>query len=268
MIGFNGGLIGATRIYAATGANSGVWSLDEIIPIKRTVVASGGDTSDVVDGGITYRVHSFTTTGDTSFIVSTGGLVEYLIQGAGSGGNAGTGGVNYGNGGAAGVARSDSLVVTPQTYTITVGAGSAGVVQANSLAGGSSSALGITATGGNGSLNAGRTGASNADYIGGTNTAVGANSGGGAGAGANGNLATGGNGFTSSITGVSVVRGGGGGGVTNNVGVSGGTGGGGAGVTTGTGGHGTANTGSGGGAGGAGGGGNGGSGIVIIRYPI
>ena len=29
MIGFNGGLIGKNRTYASTGANSGIWSLDE-----------------------------------------------------------------------------------------------------------------------------------------------------------------------------------------------------------------------------------------------
>jgi hypothetical protein len=56
MIGFNGGLIGKTRTYASTGANSGVWSLDEILPTKRNVVASGGDDEeDVTIDGVTYR---------------------------------------------------------------------------------------------------------------------------------------------------------------------------------------------------------------------
>jgi hypothetical protein len=62
MIGFNGGLIGKTRVYASTGASSGVWTLDEIIPIKRGVVATGGTVTEITDGGVTYKVHTFSST--------------------------------------------------------------------------------------------------------------------------------------------------------------------------------------------------------------
>jgi hypothetical protein len=270
MIGFNGGLIGINRTYGATAASPGVWTLDETLPTKRKVVASGGNSkeeiTDPVDGFI-YILHSFTSTGDTSFIVAQGGVVEYLIIGGGSGGNTGTAFVNYGNGGAAGVARTGNATVAAQTYTITVGTGSVGPATGNSSAGGNSIALGVTATGGNGSSSTGRTGASNADFSGGTNSAS-FNSGGGAGAGANGSSSTGGAGFSSTFTGSTVVRGGGGGGVDNGVGAAGGAGGGGAGAD-GNGVDGTDNTGSGGGgASGAGGftGGDGGSGVVFIRY--
>ena len=271
MIGFNGGLIGINRTYGATAASPGVWTLDETLPTKRKVVASGGDSkteiTDPVDG-FTYILHSFTSTGDTSFIVAQGGVVEYLIIGGGSGGSGGIAFVNYGNGGAAGVARTGSVAIAAQPFTITVGTGSAGTQQTNSAAGGDSVALGITATGGNGASATGRTGASNADYAGGTNSTD-FNSGGGAGAGANGISSTGGAGFTSTFTGSSVVRGGGGGAVSAGVGQPGGAGGGGAGNADGTGFNGTANTGSGGG-GGRGDasftGGTGGSGVVFIRY--
>jgi hypothetical protein len=122
MIGFNGGLIGINRTYGATAASPGVWTLDETLPTKRKVVASGGTVTEITDpvNGFLYTLHSFTSTGDTSFIVAQGGVCEYLIIGGGSGGNTGTAFVNYGNGGAAGVARTGNATVAAQTYTITV----------------------------------------------------------------------------------------------------------------------------------------------------
>ena len=269
MIGFNGGLIGINRTYGATAASPGVWTLDETLPTKRKVVASGGAITEITDpvDGFVYILHSFTSTGNTTLDVAQGGVIEYLIIGGGSGGNGGTPNVNYGNGGAAGVARIGNATIAAQLYTITVGVGSSGVQYANSAAGGNSIALGVTASGGNGSLSTGRTGASNADFIGGTNSAS-FNSGGGAGAGASGSSSTGGGGFSSTFTGSTVVRGGGGGSVAGGVGASGGAGGGGAGAD-GSGVNGTANTGSGGGGGRGDGsftGGNGGSGVVFIRY--
>jgi hypothetical protein len=47
-------------------------------------VASGGTVTDIVDGGISYRVHTFTTSGD--LVVGRGGEVEYLIVAGGGGG--------------------------------------------------------------------------------------------------------------------------------------------------------------------------------------
>ena len=266
MIGLSGGLIGLTRTYARTGDNSGVWGLDELLPTKRFVVASGGTVpagETYVAGGVDYRYHTFNASG--TFTVTKPGFVEYLIHGAGSGGTANMPS-NFGNGGAAGVARTGIIIVTEQDYTITVGAGSSGAGQATSSAGGSSSAFGITATGGNGCVHTSRTGATNAD-IGSFGTATGFNGAGGAGAGSTALPATsqnfGGAGFASAITGTLVIRGGGGGGGGVNL-TNGGFGGGGSAAAAGPK-DATANTGSG-GAGGETTGGNGSAGVVIIRY--
>ena len=122
MIGFNGGLIGKTRVYASTGASSGVWTLDEIIPIKRGVVATGGAVTEFTDPstGVKYKVHTFTSS--SSFIVTQEGSVDYLVVGGGGGG--GKSGRGGGGGGGGGYLTSNTTV-TPQTYTITVGAGGA-----------------------------------------------------------------------------------------------------------------------------------------------
>ena len=95
-----------------------------------------------------YRVHSFTSTGNTNFVVPASGTVDALIVGGGGGGG------GYGGGGAGGFRTSASAGVTAQTYTITVGAGG---VNHNSVSsdkrgasGSDSSALGVTSTGGGG----------------------------------------------------------------------------------------------------------------------
>ena len=260
MIGVNGGLIGRIRTYAVSGANSGVWSLDETLLVKRSPIASGGNVSTVSENGIFYTLHQFTSIGDTFFIVTQGGTVEYLIIGGGSGGNGGISSQFGGAGGAAGIARSGHILLSPSTYTITVGTGGARSFQANSSPGGNSSAWGIIATGGNATVVNTRTGASNVDFTGALGVG-GINGGGGAGAGANGSGSNGGNGVTSTITGISVVRGGGGAGFNGTAGAGGGGSGGEAATA------GAPNTGSGGGGGGSTtGGGIGGSGVVFIRY--
>ena len=276
MIGFNGGLIGEDRTPAVLGA-VGVWTLDEQVKARRTdvwpkagVFAAGGTETEYTDGGVTYSVHTFNS--DGTFIVNRSGSVDYLIIGGGSGGNTGVAGSHFGNGGAAGIAKSGSTSLTAQTYTITIGTGGAGSKQATSTAGGSSSALGFTATGGNAVSNTGRTGGSNADYSGGTNS-TGNASGGGAGSAANGSTHTGGAGIESGINGTIRLWGGGGAGITTaNQGVAQNSSGGGSSSSTGNGGNGEANTGSGGGGGSpdsvAFSGGNGANGVVIIRYNI
>lgn len=114
---------------------------------RRTgVVASGGNVTTV--GG--YTIHRFTATGNSTFTVTNGGLVDVLIVGGGGGGG------NFGGGGGAGGVRYlPAMTVAAQSYTITVGSGGAGRgsgtdVGGTGTAGGSSSALGYTATGGGG----------------------------------------------------------------------------------------------------------------------
>ena len=127
------------------------------------VVATGGVTTDVVTRGSTYRVHTFANVGTTNFVVTSGGLVEYLIIGGGGG----AGNSNGCSGGGAGgyrssvrgelsgrLSASEALVtVTAQTYSIVVGGGGAGssnYLSSRGTNGGNSSAFGITALGGGG----------------------------------------------------------------------------------------------------------------------
>ncbi len=269
-------------------------------------IATGGTITNITQGGVNYRVHTFTTTGTSTFTVTRGGQIEYLIV-AGGGGGVGSNNCCIGaGGGGAGGYLTGITQVSAGTYSITVGPGGTGAQN-----GTNSSAFGLTAFGGgygarytgaanvaaNNASNGGSGGGGTHDNIygvngsgtagqgnsGGPNTGVGVVGGGGGGAGepgfiggaVNGNNGRGGTGIASSITGVLVYRAGGGGGSVrtngSGVGSSGGLGGGGTGYAqTATGGtDGQANTG---GGGGGGVGGNslthtsGGSGIVIVRY--
>lgn len=113
--------------------------------------ATGGTIVDTDIGGVPYRIHYFTNTGNTNFVVSKGGEVEYLIVAGGGGG-----GNDHGGGGGAGGLLTGTTTVTSQTYTITVGAGGAGApavrnnTTARGLSGQNSSAFGFTANGGGG----------------------------------------------------------------------------------------------------------------------
>jgi hypothetical protein len=118
------------------------------------ITATGGAISEVTFRQSTYKVHTFTTVGNTNFVVSgagSSGTVEYLI--VGGGGGAGT---DMGGGGGGGGFLTGTTTVTAQTYTITVGDGGAssavGYAQNNPAGadGGNSSALGLTAIGGGG----------------------------------------------------------------------------------------------------------------------
>jgi hypothetical protein len=273
-----------------------------------TGVAASGGTETTVGG---YKIHTFTSSG--TFTVTSGGAIEYLVIAGGGGGGSGTAG-GGGAGGyrtnvsgatsGGGASAEGTFSVTPQAYTITVGAGGAGGVVSTNLpaSGSNSTALGITSIGGgaggegnpnnsftnglNGgsgggswqySSNSGTAGSGTTGqgYAGGASPNNGGSGGGGAGAvgvAASTGYPNGGAGVSSSITGSAVVRGGGGGGGKNPTAGVGGAGGGGNGnasngATT----AGAANTGGGGGAGyshASGNGSNGGSGIVIIRYEV
>jgi hypothetical protein len=59
-------------------------------------IATGGTVTDITQNGITYRVHSFTSAGNSTFSVTRGGLVEYLIVAGGGGGMDMGGGGGYG----------------------------------------------------------------------------------------------------------------------------------------------------------------------------
>jgi hypothetical protein len=175
------------------------------------VVATGGTIfPNAFSDGRLYKVHAFTNTGSSSFVVQSapaGAEIEYLVVGGGGGG-----GADMGGGGGGGGVLEGTAAVSPGSYPIVVGAGGLSSNQpyssrnANSRGAGgqSSSAFGVTALGGGGG--AGIHDNNNAPALGGFA------SGGGA-SGRNGNWANGtaGQGNRGGTTGGSWYAGGGGG---------------------------------------------------------
>lgn len=184
------------------------------------IQATGGDIADITISGVTYRVHSFKTTGSTNFVVSSvgngDGAVEYLIVAGG-----GSGGQRLSGGGGAGGVLPGNTIVTATTYAVVVGAGGvAAGSQALGNAGGNSSVFGQTAVGGGGGG-----GYNGSAYIGGGGGGSGGGAGAGGGVGGAGTVGQGNAGGTGNITnwdGDSGYSGGGGGGAsaagTNGVG--------------------------------------------------
>jgi hypothetical protein len=242
---------GSIRVNSTTGrteyynANTTTW---ENTRIPRGVTATGGNrVYDVEKNGIDYRVHIFTQETST-FSVTQGGEVEYLIVAGGGGGGSSPTNNNDGcGGGGAGGLLTGILTVTPQSYTITVGLGGLGINSAltNGTNGNNSSAFGFTAIGGGGGATqntAGLAGGSGGGagngggagpYAGGSGVAgqgnagglistaaenwVGSGGGGAGAAGRSGNQGTvnqgfGGSGISSNISGTSTFYAGGGGG--------------------------------------------------------
>ena len=138
------------------GAHAGLRPLgnedQDVAPAK----GSGGTETVIELNGKYYRVHSFTTVGNSTFTVERGGEVEYLIvAGGGGGGKEQNIGNNYGGagGGGAGGLLLGSIIATYQAYAITVGAGGTGattIASPDGADGENSSALGQTAIGGGG----------------------------------------------------------------------------------------------------------------------
>ena len=128
------------------------------------IFAEGGDEVFVIEqDGILYRVHTFTTVGESEFDVTLGsGEVECLVVAGGGGGGSGrsptasSSGDRMGaGGGAGGLVFVPGLTATVGTHTVTVGqGGTAGNFSAGTDAGraggpgGDSSVLTVTARGG------------------------------------------------------------------------------------------------------------------------
>jgi len=108
--------------------------------------AVGGTISTYTDSGVTYRVHTFTSSG--TFTVATGTKnVNYLIVAGGGGG----GGGRHASGAGAGGLLQGTTAVSTQIYSIVVGGGGTGAVYNGSSAstnGSNSSAFGFNAIGG------------------------------------------------------------------------------------------------------------------------
>jgi len=159
---------GMTSIYVTVGIASGNISVTAtnacgtsaasdkaVIPWRPTEATGGTITTYTADGsnginGVQYRVHSFTTAGSSSLIVTddgTNGQVDYLIVGGGGGG-----GSRHGGAGGAGGMLSGSISITPVSFPVVVGNGGVGGIGNSSLplSGGNSSVFGFTAIGGGG----------------------------------------------------------------------------------------------------------------------
>ena len=120
-------------------------------------IASGGDDESVItQDGVTYRVHTFNSSGTLTVNNDVSG-VEYVIVGGGSSGYAGNWSGAGCHGGAAGEFKSGSLSsISTGTYGIVVGSGGARYTGSSTTGrngGGASSALGVSSAGGNGEEN-------------------------------------------------------------------------------------------------------------------
>ena len=84
-----------------------------------SVIASGGDTVQDIRG---YRIHTFTTVGTSSLVVTRGGPVEVLVVAVGGGGG-NTGNFVPGGGGGAGELIYQSTFDASGTISVSVGSG-------------------------------------------------------------------------------------------------------------------------------------------------
>ena len=153
------------------------------IQVARSVAlsATGGTMYQATVGGTLYQFHRFTAAGANTITVTGTGTVDVMLVGGGGG----AGGSLTGGGGGGAVIVATSVAVSPQTYSLTVGAGGAGgtggqAVDSGGARGGSTTAFGITATGGAGSPNRNAANwAAGVNYQQGANGAGGSSDGGG-----------------------------------------------------------------------------------------
>lgn len=177
----SGGGGGAHNV--STGGNGGSGIVVIRYPITPTPsgnypVATGGSVTTLTVGNDIYAVHSFTSVGSQTLVVSQAGsaaagsnTLEYLVVGGG-----GSGGSDMGGGGGAGGYLAGSVAASAVSYAVVVGAGgsgnNSGVGNRRGYEGGNSSLVGgatnLVAFGGGG-------GASNHDR--GNNPAGGVNNG-------------------------------------------------------------------------------------------
>ena len=116
----NGATVSSTSPFVAS---SGGMSLKKVYADPITyMVATGGD---LVTTSGSYKIHTFTTVGTSSFVVSSVGAVtsvECLLVAGGGGGGYGSGG----GGGAGGVIYSSSYSISAGSYNVVIGDGGLG----------------------------------------------------------------------------------------------------------------------------------------------
>ena len=103
----------------AQGANS------DIPTAGRFAKISGGTFTQYSDGGVTYDVHTFTSSG--TLTVTESGVVDACIVAGGAAGGCSydASAFNFGGGGGGGVIEQSGVFLEPGTYAIVVGAGGA-----------------------------------------------------------------------------------------------------------------------------------------------
>ena len=102
--------------------------------------ATVGTVTGVIQNNIIYRVHTFTTVGNSTLTVNRHMNVEYLVVGGGGGGGYIN---NGGGGGGAGGFREGTFTTSPTNYPVVVG--SVGDVDVSGVA---SSVFDVSAAGG------------------------------------------------------------------------------------------------------------------------
>jgi hypothetical protein len=103
------------------------------VALGAFIVATGGTVSTITVGSDTYRVHTFTSVGTTTFEILAGsGIVEYLVVAGGGGGQGGTSGGGgaggyrcsvSGESSGGGASAESALFLSPGSYSVTVGSG-------------------------------------------------------------------------------------------------------------------------------------------------
>ena len=127
-----------------------VWSGTAWDQMINKFSATGGTTSTYSSGGVTYKVHTFTSSG--TFIADSAGSVDVLVVAGGGGGS----GAFAGGGGAGGIVHAGGYNIGPNSFLVSVGSGGGGGLgwqnstnmQGNT--GGDSSVFGFIAKGGGG----------------------------------------------------------------------------------------------------------------------
>jgi len=156
----DGNINNVAIVSARTGSNMTIQNQESFLffPTTALIYATGGTITE--SGGRTF--HTFTTDGTFTLNHSVGTIEVALIGGGGGGG-----GVN-GGGGGAGNAIIATSTLTPDTYTVTIGAGGAGGT-ASSIGGNGtqsrfangSSSVNVRALGGGGGATTGVGGGAN-----------------------------------------------------------------------------------------------------------
>jgi len=103
-------------------ANWGKAAAGGIGVVQGYGIATGGTSSSITVSGQTYTLLQFTS--DSNLVVTTAGLMDFLIFGAGGSGGSGGGNTSRGGGGGgSGGFYTATLYVTAATYAVTIGVG-------------------------------------------------------------------------------------------------------------------------------------------------